>query len=382
LSHRLREASIHVVAGHSVVAPLIVEGLPAEIDALGVRWQRKREFHLTVLSRAIVEAAAESSRLDAATVWDTVTRALSGRTVGPITTRNDLRRVNRPDNDNDNDDDALQTLIVMVDAPGLNPIYRELSAELATHLDPPPAHVTLYSTDPAEGIGIESERQLAERAPPLTDAEQQQLRDAISFDRVFPDDEPDPPFTPDFTSALEYAAHVHRGQRHRGRPVPYLAHLLAVATLVAEDGGGETEVVAALLHDAAEDRGGEPRLNDIERHFGPEVASIVRELSDSLDPGASPTESWRQRKRRYLGALRNETDPRILRVSNADKLHNARTLLAEHRLLGDTMWTGRERDKPDELWYYGALATIFTAKRPTSMLARELSETVALLAGS
>ena len=86
MSHRLREASVHVVAEHSVVAPLIIEGLPARIDALGTEWERKREFHLTVLPRALVEAVA-AQRRGRPEPWDAVTSVLSGRALGPITTR-------------------------------------------------------------------------------------------------------------------------------------------------------------------------------------------------------------------------------------------------------------------------------------------------------
>jgi HD domain len=376
VSHRLREASIHVVAEHSVVAPLIIDGLLERIEALGAAWERKREFHLTVLPRATIAALAaqREQRRGRAEPWDAVTRVLSGRTVGPITTHDDVRRVTRPDDD-------LRTLIVMVDAPGLVPIFRDLSAALDAALSPPPAHVTLYSSDPAQGIGIENDRQLAERAPPLTNAEQREVRDAIGFDTAFDDSEPDPPFTPAFVDAFEYAAAVHRGQRHRARDVPYTAHVLAVAELVAEDGGDEVEAIAALLHDTAEDHGGESRLADIERRFGPDVAAIVRALSDTLDPGEVQRRPWRARKDRYLASLRRETDARILRVSNADKLHNARTLLAEKRLHGAEMWERHAGGKQDELWYYGALAEIFAARRPTtSVLVHELAATLALLA--
>jgi hypothetical protein len=114
VSHRLREASIHVVAEHSVAAPLIIDGLPAPIQALSTEWERKREFHLTVLPRPTIAAVTEKreqreQRRHQEAPWHAVTRVLSGRTVGPITTRDDVRRVTRPDDD-------LRTLIVMVDA--------------------------------------------------------------------------------------------------------------------------------------------------------------------------------------------------------------------------------------------------------------------------
>jgi (p)ppGpp synthase/HD superfamily hydrolase len=78
-----------------------------------------------------------------------------------------------------------------------------------------------------------------------------------------------------FERALIYAHSVHALQVRKGTRIPYVSHLLAVAGLVMEDGGSETEVIAALLHDAAEDQGGEPGLEDIRRRFGDEVAAIV-----------------------------------------------------------------------------------------------------------
>jgi hypothetical protein len=174
VSGRVREASFQVVEGHSVVVPLAIDGLPAQIDALGTRWQRKREFHMTVVSTSALTAAG-AGRDD---LWDVATRVLSGRSIGPIEARNDVRRVTRADDD-------LTTLIVMVDAPGLIPIYRDLGTALNTAMTPPPAHVTLYSTDPADGIGIDDERQLAERAPELAPDEQAEVRDAMRFAEVF-----------------------------------------------------------------------------------------------------------------------------------------------------------------------------------------------------
>lgn len=117
----MREASLEVVQGRSVVAPLIIEGLPEEIVALGSRWQRKREFHVTVVPRSILEAVG-GGRPD---LWDLATRVLSGRELGPVTTTDDVRRVIRPADDPRGE---LQTLIVMVDAPGMGQIYNDLSA--------------------------------------------------------------------------------------------------------------------------------------------------------------------------------------------------------------------------------------------------------------
>jgi (p)ppGpp synthase/HD superfamily hydrolase len=75
-----------------------------------------------------------------------------------------------------------------------------------------------------------------------------------------------------FDRALLYATHVHGGQVRKGTSIPYVAHLLAVAATVLEYGGSEDVAIAALLHDAVEDQGGEPRLWDIRN----EILSYLR----------------------------------------------------------------------------------------------------------
>ena len=60
--------------------------------------------------------------------------------------------------------------------------------------------------------------------------------------------------------AVSLAADLHSGQTRKGTSIPYLSHLLAVSALVLEDGGDEDQAIAALLHDAAEDQGGEETL--------------------------------------------------------------------------------------------------------------------------
>lgn len=185
---------------------------------------------------------------------------------------------------------------------------------------------------------------------------------------------------PRFAQALAYACLLHADQRRKGADVPYVAHLLAVASLVIEDGAAaedltEDEAIAALLHDAAEDRGGEPRLADIEARFGPRVAHIVRACSDSLETsGAKPP--WRARKEAYLAYLAAESDRGVLRVSLADKVHNARAILADYRQLGEDLWARFHRDA-DTPWYYRRLSEIFAERMPGSPLTAELGRVVA-----
>ena len=131
-----------------------------------------------------------------------------------------------------------------------------------------------------------------------------------------------------FDRALLYATHVHGGQVRKGTPIPYIAHLLAVSATVLEYDGSEDVAIAALLHDAVEDQGGEPRLSDIRNRFGDRVADIVRSCSDTVVNSSSgqQKEDWHTRKKRYVEHL-NLVDQDTLFVSLSDKIHNARSIL-------------------------------------------------------
>lgn len=135
-----------------------------------------------------------------------------------------------------------------------------------------------------------------------------------------------------FDRALLYATHVHGGQVRKGTPIPYIAHLLAVAATVLEYDGSEDMAIAALLHDAVEDQGGEPRLSDIRNRFGDRVADIVRSCSDTVvnSSAGQQKEDWHTRKTRYVEHL-NLVDQETLLVSLSDKIHNARSVLRDLR---------------------------------------------------
>jgi GTP pyrophosphokinase len=174
-----------------------------------------------------------------------------------------------------------------------------------------------------------------------------------------------------FEEALQFAAVTHRSQVRKGSGIPYVGHLLGVCSLVIEDGGDEDEAIAALLHDAAEDQGGERMLEEIRRRFGEKVAAIVAACSDTFD---SPKPPWRARKNAYLQHLDRETES-VLRVSLADKLFNARAILRDFGLVGDDVWTRFQTGRDDQLWYYRELTDRFNLLLPGRM-AGELSEVV------
>jgi (p)ppGpp synthase/HD superfamily hydrolase len=169
-----------------------------------------------------------------------------------------------------------------------------------------------------------------------------------------------PPLTERFVAAFELAARIHGGRR-LGTEIPYMAHLLVVTGLVLEEGGGEDEAIAALLHDSVEDGGGRLLLGRIEREFGARVAMIVAACSDTLE--ADDERPWRERKAAYLTHLPNVTDRAVLRVVLADKVHNARSIVRIYRDEGHILWdrfTNKTAD--DQLWYYGELLRFFDAR--------------------
>jgi (p)ppGpp synthase/HD superfamily hydrolase len=152
-----------------------------------------------------------------------------------------------------------------------------------------------------------------------------------------------------------------------------------VTGLVLEDGGDETEAIAALLHDAVEDGGGRPMLDRIDREFGPRVAAIVAACSDNLDGDGS----WRERKERYLAHLAATDDPAVLRVALADKVNNARSIVRDYRVEGERLWERfGSRTAEDQLSYYSRLLALFSAKQEGPLvedLRRAAAELTALM---
>lgn len=184
-----------------------------------------------------------------------------------------------------------------------------------------------------------------------------------------------------FDVALHFACGLHHDQFRKGTAVPYIAHLMSVAALVLEAGGDEDQAIAALLHDAMEDQGGPPTLATIRKLFGDRVAQTVRECSDSESEDPEKKLPWHERKRAYLAHLPNAS-PDALLVSLADKLHNARTVLADYRTHGDELWGrfNKNASKKDQLNYYRALVRAFRKTKAPGAPVDELDRVVTDLA--
>jgi (p)ppGpp synthase/HD superfamily hydrolase len=174
-----------------------------------------------------------------------------------------------------------------------------------------------------------------------------------------------------FEEALVLANRLHCGQTRKATPIPYIGHLLGVASLVMENGVTEDEVIAALLHDAVEDQGGAETLASIRRRFGDAVADIVDACSDT---DQQPKPPWHERKQSYIDHLQTAPEG-VLRVSAADKLHNARAILADHRQVGDDVFRRFSVSKDRTLAYYCLLDDIYR-ERLAGSLSRELHHVV------
>lgn len=175
-----------------------------------------------------------------------------------------------------------------------------------------------------------------------------------------------------FEKALVYATRAHGDQTRKKTGIPYIAHILGVSAIAMEYGANETEAIAALLHDAVEDCGGERRLRDIEKKFGKAVAKIVDGCTDTYE---TPKPPWRERKEAYLAHLKNSNSATRL-VSASDKLHNTRAILAELRRHGLEVFGRFSGKKDGTLWYYRALVTAFREHGDHADLVDELDRVV------
>jgi (p)ppGpp synthase/HD superfamily hydrolase len=174
-------------------------------------------------------------------------------------------------------------------------------------------------------------------------------------------------------TAVGLALEWHLAQDRTGTGVPYLAHPLAVAALVLEDGGEEDEVLTALLHDAVEDAGGPVVADRIRAEFGDRVADAVLGCSDSVAGLGVAKDDWAVRKRAFLARLGSpDTSAHVLRVAAADKLHNLRSLLTDHRRLGAAVFDRFTASAEQTVWYYDAAAVALRRRLPDSRSAAEL----------
>lgn len=173
-----------------------------------------------------------------------------------------------------------------------------------------------------------------------------------------------------FEEAMVWANELFRATPRKGTSIPYMTHLLSVAALVLEDGGTEDEAIAGLLHDVLEDIGMDSRA-EIRDRFGVGVEDIVIGCTDA--DRQLNEDSW-TRKMKAVAHL-SDASPEVVRVSLADKLHNARSILREVAQIGDAVWERFNVGRDKQLEYYGLLVEAFR-KRRHGWMVDELARTV------
>lgn len=191
-----------------------------------------------------------------------------------------------------------------------------------------------------------------------------------------------------FVEAVALAVEIHGPQERKGLGVTYLSHVLGVAGTVWEYGGDEDLAIAGLLHDAVEDGGGTSMRDRIASAFGERVAAVVVECSDSITEDPTRKAPWFERKVRHLDAMRSKSDDAVL-VSAADKVHNVRSILADHQSVGDALWArfNPAAGADGTVWYYRRLEEMIVPRLAVlggrrAQLGAEFARTVDDLAAS
>lgn len=178
--------------------------------------------------------------------------------------------------------------------------------------------------------------------------------------------------TPRFDRALAYASDLHRDQRRKGGGIPYISHLLAVASFAIEYGADEDEAIAALLHDAIEDQGGPFARAEIQQRFGERVTAIVDGCTDA---DRIPKPPWRERKEAFIAGVAT-ADASVRLVIACDKLHNLTSTIENLRDEGASMWERFRGGRDGTLWYYRSLAVALMKGGLPGPLARRLTAAV------
>lgn len=146
--------------------------------------------------------------------------------------------------------------------------------------------------------------------------------------------------------ATALALRAHEGQTRKDGHIPYAAHPIAVALLVARHGFADAVIAAALAHDVLEDTSiGEEELRAA---IGDEAAGIVRAVTNDASL------PWKGKKHAYIEAVRAGSDA-VKAVATADKIRNAESLVAAHARLGPAVWEAFNASRGDKLWFEEAM---------------------------
>jgi (p)ppGpp synthase/HD superfamily hydrolase len=181
-----------------------------------------------------------------------------------------------------------------------------------------------------------------------------------------------------YREALDFSAKLHRRQVRKDTNVPYVSHLLQVSALVWESGGSEDQAIAALLHDAVEDQGGDKVLRKIRERFGKPVARMVWACTDSSTPGRKGP--WVERKTKHLSSLAEAREDALL-VKAADAVANVEATVADLQQHGPSVWERFNAPAESQVWYYHSVHELLASRLGSEVpIVRRLDRGVGLLA--
>ena len=187
--------------------------------------------------------------------------------------------------------------------------------------------------------------------------------------------------TKKYFEAVEFAALAHASAVRKRTNIPYICHPLAVSAYVLEAGGDEDQSIGGLLHDVAEDCGGEPRIDEIRLKFNSRIADIVRGCSDSLEVNPDKKAPWRTRKELHIAKLKTASKD-VLIVTAADKLHNARAIATDYLNIGEEIWTRFNADAEGVRWYYQEIFNVLNQHDVPEQLLRPLEVALNIIQGN
>ena len=184
--------------------------------------------------------------------------------------------------------------------------------------------------------------------------------------------------TDKFFRAMAYAAKWHQEQVRKSTNIAYISHPFGVAALVLESLGDEDQAIGGLLHDVAEDCGGEPRLVEIEELFGGRVAKIVAGCSDSLVAVGAVKAAWHDRKKAHIDHMKHASIDMLI-VAAADKAHNGRAIASDLQAHGTVVWSRFNAGGVDCVWYYRSMLEVFEEREVSQALLNPLRNAIAIM---
>lgn len=157
-------------------------------------------------------------------------------------------------------------------------------------------------------------------------------------------------YSPRVGEALSFVAEAFATKARKVGGAPYLGHLLGVCRLVMDNGGSESQIIAALLHDYYEDIWAGESNGALQKLFGRTVEELVLALTESKK-GA-----WKERKMAYIDRLRG-AHPEVKLIAAADKIDNLIDLTHQLDVLGDAkVWPSFNGKPNDVFWFYQTCA--------------------------